>query len=90
MDDDYDISYVPSRWPLLTAVLIALMWMSLVFSQPMIWAIGTGAAIALGMGLFTAKFIFGVRNNWHALGLAPLLGVCWLLLFAGIFYLTDF
>ena len=64
-------------------------WIGLYLWWPMAWACVTGFVLMMAFGLFTAKFIFGVQSNWKALGVAPLIGTCWLLLFYGLIYVAN-
>ena len=57
-------------------------YLGLYWLYPMAWAILTGIVIMMALGLFTAKFIFGVQSLWIALGVSPLIGSCWI----GFFY----
>jgi hypothetical protein len=63
-------------------LIFAAPYMALYMLYPMVWAILTGVVLMMVLGMFTAKFIFGVRSLWTALGLSPLLGACWI----GFFY----
>ncbi len=74
--DQYD--HIALKPCLTGGMVLAGMWMSLVFFYPLIWAWGTGFMLAMLLGLFTAKFILGVHSMLKALGLAPLLGCCWI------------
>jgi hypothetical protein len=56
---------------------------------PEYWAIATGIIIVLATGLFTAKTIVGLENPWAVLGLTPLFGTGWLVLFWLLFKLAG-
>lgn len=64
-------------------------WLVLLICYPVIWAILTGLLLMMLFGLFTAKFMFGIRSMWTALGVAPLLGTCWLALFYALFRVMN-
>ena len=41
----------------------AALWMGVIFFYPLIWAIGTAAAIVVALGYGTAKGILKIRSN---------------------------
>jgi hypothetical protein len=56
-------------------------WAWLALRYPNVCAAITGIVLLFVFGLFTAKVIFKVQNNWTAIGLSPLFGGCWIAFF---------
>jgi hypothetical protein len=81
-ENDFDSQLALKSGPV-AGMMLSTGWLVLLLVQPVIWAWVTAILIAMLVGLFTAKFIFGVHNTWKALALAPFLGCCWI----GLFFL---
>ena len=82
MDQDHDAHvHVFGKSSFMWGGLLSSLYMGLALLHPLIWAWLTAILLAMLLGLFTAKFIFGVHYIWKALAVAPFLGCCWIGLF---------
>lgn len=85
--DDYDDVY-PFSWFSLFG-LPAAGWMGVIFFYPLVWAIGTGFAIAMILGYGTARGILKIRSIKRAVALSPICGGLWILFFYVLFAIFE-
>jgi len=85
--NDYDDSYPMSlRLSLSLSFALVMGWLAVSQRFPLLWAIGTTIGFLFGSGFFTAKIIFGIRNNWRALAWSPVMGGFWIAVLAAVIY----
>jgi len=60
-------------------IALPVVYVILVVTFPVYWAIATAVVFVIASGLFTSKIVLGIESPKAIIGLSPVFGIGWLL-----------